>query len=67
MKLDEDDTAISYFQELCQGCIQDDLINGELPPQVKALEQFVCQEYSATGPRTLPALRLELFRSKNLE
>jgi len=29
-------------------------IDGELPPEVKALEQFVCQVYSATGPRTLP-------------
>jgi len=57
MKFDENNPAISCFQELGQGCIAADLINGELPTQVKALEGFVCQVYCGTGPITLPALR----------
>ena len=57
MKFDENNPAIRCFQELGQGCIAADLINGELPTQVKALEGFVCQVYCGTGPITLPALR----------
>ena len=34
---------------------------------MKALEHFVCCVYSSTGPTTLPSLRWEQFRSKNLE
>ena len=34
---------------------------------LQPLEKFVCQVYSTTGPRSLLALRWELFRSKNLE
>ncbi|KAL9968953.1 hypothetical protein ACROYT_G021106 [Oculina patagonica] len=41
--------------------------NGELPTQVKDLEEIVCQVYCKAGPTTLAELRWELFRSRNLE
>lgn len=67
LKLDDDDPAIDCFKAL--GCISipAELVNDELPTQVKALETFVCHVYSSKGPATLPSLRLELFRSNNLE
>ena len=67
MKLNVDDPAIKCFQELGQDYIPMELDNGELPLMIKGLERFVCRVYSSTGPTTLPALRWELFRSKNLE
>jgi hypothetical protein len=67
MKLDEDNLVITCFRGLGEGPIPAELVNGELPPQVKGLEQFVCRVYCSTGPTTFPALRWELFRSKNLE
>lgn len=67
LKLDDDDPAIDCFRELDEGSIPHELINGELPALVKALERFVCRVYSSSGPTTLPSLRWELFRSKNLE
>lgn len=67
LKLDDDDPAISCFKELGEGSIPSELVNGELPALVKTLEPFVCRVYSSTGPTTLPSLRWELFRSKNLE
>jgi len=57
-KLGDDDQAISCFKELRERCIS---------AQVKGLEHFVCRVYSSKGPTTLPSLRWELFRSKNLE
>lgn len=67
LKLDENDDAINCFRELGEGPILKELVNGELPPQVRGLEQFVCSVYCSKGPQTLPALRWELFCSKNLE
>ncbi len=67
MKFDDNDPAINCFKELGEVSIPPKLINGELPTQVTALEPFVCRVYSSTGPPTLPSLRWELFRSKNLE
>ena len=67
MALDDDHPAIDCFRELGEGLIQNQLANGELPTQVKDLEEFVCQVYCKTGPTTLPELRWELFRSRNLE
>ncbi len=43
------------------------LVDGELPEDVRPLENFVCSIYSSTGSKTLPQLRWELFKSKNLE
>ena len=58
---------VTYFRQLSDGIIRTDLVDGDLPQQVKDLERFVCQVYSSTGPTNLPALRWQLFRSKNLE
>jgi hypothetical protein len=55
------------LQGLGEGPIPAELVNGELPPWLKGLELFVCRVYCSTGPTTLPALRWELFRFKNLE
>ena len=67
MKLDDDDSIVNCFRELGKSALPTELVNGDLPPQVKDLERFVCQVYSSSGPITLPALRWQLFRSKNLE
>ena len=67
MALNDDHPAIDCFRELGEGLIQNQLANGELPSQVKELEKFVCQVYCKAGPTTLPELRWELFRSRNLE
>lgn len=67
MKLDEDGPAINCFRELGEGPSPTKLVNGELPPQVKGLEQFVCHEYCSTGPTTLPALKWKMFRTKNVD
>ena len=63
------DPAINCFRELGKGSIYYELCNGELPTLhvVKALEHYVWHVYSSTGPTTIPSLRWELFRSKNLE
>ena len=67
LNLGEDDPAVHCFRQLGEGLVPDGLVDGELPSMLKPLEKFVCQVYSTTGPRSLPALRWELFRSKNLE
>ena len=67
MALYVDHPAIDCFRELGEGLIQTQLAKGELPTQVKELEKFVCQVYCKAGPATLPELRWELFRSRNLE
>ena len=67
MKLEDDDPAIICFRVLGEGPILSVLVKGELPPQVKDLEQFICCVYCSAGPKTLPALRWEMLRSNNLE
>ena len=67
MALHDNHPAIDCFRELGEGLIQTQLAKGELPTQVKELEKFVCQVYCKAGPATLPELRWELFRSRNLE
>ncbi|CAB3980183.1 Hypothetical predicted protein [Paramuricea clavata] len=67
MELDKDDPSINCFWELGEGPIPTELVDNELPAQVKDLEQFVCRVYCSKGPKTLPALRWTLFRSKYLE
>ncbi|MES9881331.1 MAG: hypothetical protein ABW185_10665 [Sedimenticola sp.] len=67
MKLDGDDPAIDCFRHLGEGPIPTQLVNGELPPQVKRLEPFICRVYCPTGSTVLPTKRWEMFRSKNLE
>jgi hypothetical protein len=63
MELDEDDPSINCFRELGEGPIPTELVDDELPTQVKDLEQFVCRVYCSKGPKTLPALRWTLFPS----
>jgi len=65
--LNDDDQAICCFKELGKYPIPAELDSGELPAQVKALERFVCRVYNPKGATTLPLLRWELFRSKNLK
>ena len=67
MALDEDDPAIECFQNLGTGLIPTQLIYGELPQQLEGLQRFVCRVYCSSEPSTLPALRWEMFRSRNLE
>ena len=67
MTLDEDDQAIECFQNLGTALIPTQLTDGELPPQLEGLEHLVCRVYCMSGPRNLPALRWEMFRSRNLE
>ena len=51
-----------------EGIIPSDLADdGKLPADSRPLERFVCQAYSSNGPFTIPDLRWELFRTKNLE
>ena len=57
----------TVFRELGKSALPTKLMNGDLPPHINDLERFVCQVYSSSGPITLPALRWQLFRSKNLE
>ena len=63
MALDEDDPAIECFQNLGTGLVPTQLIYGELAPQLKGLERFVCRVYCSSGPSTLPALRESWYRS----
>ena len=67
MKLGEDDPAINCFREIGEGIIPTELVNDELLLQVSGLEPFVYKVYFAKGPSTIPAMRCELFCSKNLE
>ena len=67
MKLSEGHPVIKCFQELGTLSITTELENGELPASLRPLEEFGCQMYSATGPTSLPILRWEVFRSKNME
>ena len=67
LQLSDDDAVINCFRHLGESCLATELDGTELPEQLKPLEHFVCQVYSSTGPKTLPALRWEMFRSRNLE
>ena len=67
LQLSDDDAVINCFRELGDRCLPMELVGAELPNEVKPLEHFVCQVYSPTGSKTLPALRWEMFRSRNLE
>ena len=68
MKLPNDDPAIRFFQTLGVEAIPLQLSgDGDLAPQVKALETFVWRVYSFSVPRTIPDLRWELWRTRNLE
>jgi len=67
MKLEDTDPIIACFQNLGEAPINTNLVDGELPINVQPFEKFVCRAYNSKGHASLPALRWELFRSKNLE
>ena len=68
LSLPNDDPIVSTFQLLGEGVFTNhELVDGELPEEVRPIEKFVCSVYSSGGPTTIPALRWELFRSRNLE
>ena len=70
LALDDDSEAVRSLQQL--GTLDltiDDLQNDKLPSSVAPLEVFLCQVYAPKNCdlRSIPELRWELFRSKNLE
>ena len=67
MKLPDDSPVLEAFSRMGEVDIQGELDNEELPSNVAAVEAFVCTVYSANGPKSLPGLRWELFRTKNRE
>ena len=67
MKLSNDNSVLKCFKQLGEGPIECVLEDGKLPHDFSLIEEFVCEVYSSNGPLTLPELRWELFRSRNLE
>jgi hypothetical protein len=67
MKLKHDDPVLQCFKKLGEGSIKCGLENGKLPQEFTPLEEFVCKVYNPSRPLSLPELRWELFRSRNLE
>ena len=67
MELDENDPIVACFGQLGTSHIPPELVNDELPPQVKELEKFVCSVYSATGEVDVALLRWEMFQTRNME
>jgi hypothetical protein len=70
LSLDDANSVIVSFQDL--GTLDlsvNDFFNGELPPALATLEKFVCQVYAPKSCQitSIPKLRWELYRSKNLE
>ena len=70
------DPVVACFGQLGNSPIRAELVDDDLPPHVKQLERFVCQVYSSRfvcqvyssmGEVDLPALRWELFQTKNFE
>ena len=67
MKMPDDSPVLESFRLMGEIDIPGELDNVELPSQVTALETFVCTVYTSNGTKTLPELRWELFRTKNLD
>lgn len=67
LMLDEGDPIIECFRELGERDVTMEMVNDDFPQELKGLEEFVCRAYCSKGPGNLPALRWELFCSKNLE
>ena len=67
LQLDENDPVLDCFIRLGEQTIPDKLVGEELPAVVKPLEEFTCKVYSDLGIKSLPQLRWELFRTRNLE
>ena len=67
LALCDEDPALQCFRKLGEENIQNELIEARLPAEWRPLERFVCKVYSQNGPLSIPKLRWELFRTKNLE
>ena len=67
MKLPDESPVLESLSIMGETHIPGELQNAELPLNVAALEPFVCSVYSTNGPKNLPELRWELFRTKNRE
>ena len=67
LKLPNDDLAIKCFGELGDSRLPANVLGNQLPEHLKPLEHFVCSVYCPKGPTTIPALRWEMFLSRNLE
>ena len=68
LSLPNDDPIVSAFQLIGEGVLTShELVDGELSEEVRPIEKFVYSVYSSGGATTIPALRWELFRSRNLE
>lgn len=69
LSLDDSDAIITSLIRLGEGNIIKNLVDGQLPSDLRPLEKFTCNAYSNTpsSPDNIPDLRLHLFRTKNYE
>ena len=68
LELDDSCEIVKAFKNLGEKIISSELVGGEeLPHEIRPLETFTCKCYSKDGPRTLPELRWELFRTNQKE
>ena len=67
LSLDDSDAIITSLIRLGEGNIIKNLVDGQLPSDLRPLEKFTCNAYSNTpsSPDNIPDLRLHLFRTKN--
>ncbi|MCP3888386.1 MAG: hypothetical protein GY702_05875, partial [Desulfobulbaceae bacterium] len=66
--LEDNDPVVNSFINLGTLTDQDLEINGnDIPLCIKPFEKFVCATYDKKGATCLPALRWDLFRTRNLE
>ena len=68
LSLPENDDIILAFQRLGTLSLRVDDFTDKLPESIAPLESFLCSVYAPTNclTRSIPDLRYELFRSKNL-
>ena len=55
LSLSNDDPIVSAFQLLGEDVLTNyELVDGELPEEVRPIERFVCSLYRSGGPITIP-------------
>ena len=67
MGLASDHPVLQCFKIFGEVNIDSALDDGKLPQEFQLIEKFICSVYSSNGPFSLPQLRWDLFRSRNLE
>ncbi len=68
LALEDNDPVVNSFINLGTLTDQDLEINdNDIPLCIKPFEKFVCATYDKKGATSLPALRWDLFRTRNLE